>query len=47
MTYNKPTVHVLGDAVAVITDINNNPKRTSTTDGPVGGHSQPAYDLDE
>lgn len=47
MAYSKPTVRILGDAIAVITDINGNPKKTSTTDGPVGGHSQPAYDLDE
>ena len=47
MVYSKPAVHILGNAIAVITDINGNPKRMNTTDGPINGHSQPAYDLDE
>lgn len=44
MRYTKPEVEVLGNALAVIEQVN--PKDTSTSDG-AGGLVISAYDLDE
>lgn len=43
MTYNKPTIEVLGDAVNVIQSF----KSGSPVDSPTTGSGAPAYELDE
>jgi hypothetical protein len=48
MKYSKPEVRILGNAVAVITDMQGNPKKSNVPDGTQGAiHSVAAYDLDE
>ncbi len=44
MTYNKPTIEVLGEAVRVI---NGGKPNETVSDSQLTGINQPAYELDE